>query len=286
MNSLNKPAQKQPRPQETVTAVVLAFNEQPMIEACLNTLHWTREVIVVDTGSSDETVKLAESLGARVVSIKSPSFAYLRTEVLKHVKTSWVVYVDADERITPRLAQEILVNIETQSAEALAFHRQNIYFGQIMKGGGWQNDLLTRVFRVDKLKTWQGMIHESPVFIGKQKVLVSPLIHLSHRSAVDGLYKTALWTPKEAQLLAESPVTPQIGFKHILKKMISEFIRRALFKHGFRDGQAGLIEALIQGINRALVYIQVWERQQIPSITEKYQKKEEDIHQEWLNNPL
>ncbi|MFH1967492.1 MAG: glycosyltransferase family 2 protein [Patescibacteria group bacterium] len=286
MNSSHKPTQKSQTPQDLVTAVVLAFNEQQMIEACLNTLRWTGEVLVIDTGSSDETVKMAESWGARVVSIKSPSFAYLRTEALKYVKTPWVLYIDADERVTPRLAQEILVNIETNSAEALAFNRQNVYFGRVMKGGGWQTDQVTRAFLVEKLKTWQGIIHESPVFAGQQKLLASPLIHLTHRNAIDGLYKTALWTPKEAELLAKSDKTPDVNFGLIVKKMSREFIKRAYLKGGIKDGQTGLIEALIQGINRALVYIQVWERQQIPSIGERYQKKETEIRQDWLNNPL
>jgi glycosyltransferase involved in cell wall biosynthesis len=272
------------KPRTLITAVVLAFNEQEMIEACLNTLGFVGEVIVVDTGSTDDTVKLAESWGARVVSIKSPSFAYKRTEVLKQVKTPWVMYVDADERVTPRLAQEILVNVETQTASALTLNRQNFFFGQVMKGGGWQNDKVTRVFQTDKLKKWQGSIHESPVFEGEERELASPLVHLSHRNTIDGLYKTALWTPKEAQLLAKSEQTPKISFRLIVRKLVAEFVKRAIFKGGFRDGQAGLIESLIQGINRALVYMQVWEKQQIPSIKEKYDAKEDEIRQEWKNH--
>ncbi|PJC42969.1 MAG: hypothetical protein CO040_01705, partial [Candidatus Pacebacteria bacterium CG_4_9_14_0_2_um_filter_36_8] len=80
-----------------ISAIILTKNEAPMLEVCIKSLHWCDEILVVDNGSIDETVSLAEQLGARVLNFSHPSFARKRNEALKHAKGDWVLYVDADE---------------------------------------------------------------------------------------------------------------------------------------------------------------------------------------------
>lgn len=267
----------------SITAVIIAKNEQDMIQACLDCLQWCAEIIVIDNGSTDATADLAEKKGAKVVSFKHDSFARLRSEALKVVQTDWLLYVDADERITPDLAKEISVNMEINTEVAFSCNRENYFFGEKFEHGGWQQDVVTRVFKKTALKGWHGTIHETPDYEGPAKMLSFPLIHFSHRNVASGLYKSAAWTPMEAELLfraGESPVT----FRKIIKKGISEFVKRAYFKKGVQDGQAGLIEALIQGINRMLVYMQVWEFQQKPPIDKKYQSLEKHIKEKWLSS--
>ncbi|PIR61939.1 MAG: LPS biosynthesis protein, partial [Candidatus Pacebacteria bacterium CG10_big_fil_rev_8_21_14_0_10_44_11] len=130
-----------------MTAVVIAKNEALMIEACLETLQWCTEVLVIDNGSTDATADLAEKRGAQVISFKHQSFARLRTEALKAVATDWLLYIDADERVTPELAKEIMVRVETGNWAALAFLRQNYFFGQLFRHGGWETDTVIRAFK-------------------------------------------------------------------------------------------------------------------------------------------
>jgi glycosyltransferase involved in cell wall biosynthesis len=266
-----------------ITAIVLAKNEVEMISNCIETLRWCDEVIVIDSGSTDDTAAIAENAGARVVRHKSDSFAQLRDLGLRHVKTDWVIYIDADERVTPRLYQEIAVNIETENADVLQMFRENICYGQVLRHGGWQNDMVTRIFRKSALKGWHGVIHESPEFEGSVKQLHTPLIHLTHRSTQDNLRKSADWTIKEAELLAESDIDP-VTLSTLLRKGIMEFIRRAYLKGGRKDGMAGIVESIVQGMNRVMVYIQVWELQQKPSIKDVYQKTERQIADQWKQN--
>lgn len=251
-----------------------------MIGACIDCLQWCNQIIVVDDGSTDETASIAEARGAKVISFKHNSFARRREEGLKRVKTDWLVYVDSDERVTPTLAKEIIVNAETSQASAMRLRRSNIYFGQALKNGGWGDDFVTRVFRRDALENWQGDVHESPVFSGEELTLKTSLVHLTHRDVISGLLKTASWTPMEAKALFESKIE-KVSFWTLLRKGGMEFLRRAVFKKGYRDGMVGLVEATIQGINRVLVYIQVWELQQKPPITEKYQLIEDEIKDLW-----
>lgn len=264
----------------SLIAIILARNEASMIEGCIRTLGWCSEVLVIDDSSTDETAQKAENLGARVVKFSHSSFARKRNEAVKHAQGEWLFYIDADERVTPTLAKEILVNIETDAAPALRLRRENYLYGQLFTHGGWQNDWVTRVFKKSALQEWAGDIHESAVFSGKTVDLHSPLLHFTHRSTEENLRKSADWTKIEAELLykaGEKPVT----LATLLRKGFMEFFRRAVMWKGHRDGLAGLIEALVQGMNRVMVYIQVWEFQQKPPLPETYRKKDQELKTVW-----
>lgn len=264
----------------TITAVIIAKDEAKMIANCIETLRWCDQVLVIDNGSSDNTEEIAIELGAKVVSFASDNFSQLRNKAFSFVKTDWLFYVDADERVTPNLSKEILVHMETDSASALIVQRENINYGHQMTAGGWQNDQLTRVFKRSSLQNWHGRIHESAKYSGEAKQLHHPLIHLTHRNTIDGLLKSAHWTPMEAELLYKSNIKP-VTLMTLIRKGLMEFIRRGILKKGYQDGMVGWIEAIIQGFNRVLVYIQVWELQQDPSIADKYQQKELEIVDLW-----
>jgi glycosyltransferase involved in cell wall biosynthesis len=181
------PLEPNSAPKPTLTAVIIAKNEESMIGACIETLQWCSQVLVIDTGSTDETVSIAEKFGATVISFKSNSFARVREEALTHVTSEWLFYIDADERVTPTLAKEIQVHTETNTADALNMKRKNYFFGYEISSGGWQYDVVTRVFRKNNLQGWYGDIHESPRFSGSVETVFSPLIHLTHRSVVENL---------------------------------------------------------------------------------------------------
>ena len=264
----------------SITAIIIAKNEAEMIINCINTLSWCDEILVVDSASSDDTAKLAENAGVRVIGFSHRSMAKTRNEALKKIKTDWAIYVDADERVTPTLAKEIMVQLETSTAVALSIPRQNIHYGKVMKRGGWEQDRVTRVFNKNKFQEWYGDIHESPRFDGQEIKLSSPLVHLTHRDTLDGLKKTISWTPIEADLLAKANTQP-VKVQTILRKGLMEFLRRGIFKQGYRDGVEGWIEAMVQGINRMLVYIQLWERQRQPSLESSYQQLEQQISKMW-----
>ncbi len=264
----------------SITGVIVAKNEAETIVNSIETLRWCDDILVIDSGSTDETAAVAEATGVRVVGFSHPSMAKIRNEALKRIKTDWLFYLDADERVTPVLAREVMVNLETSTASALRLKRQNVHYGRVFRHGGWQDDYVTRVFKKADFQKWYGKIHESPKFLGELITLNSPLIHLTHRNTVDGLKKTISWTPIEAELLYKSGAQP-VKLLTLLRKGGLEFIRRGIFKQGYRDGLAGWIEALVQGMNRMLVYIQLWELQQQPSLPETYQKIEQEIAKLW-----
>lgn len=266
-----------------LSAIVLCKNESSMLPGCLDCLQWCAEIIVVDTGSTDDSVSIAKKMGARVVEERSASFAEIRTNALENVKQPWVIYIDADERVSPALAEEIQAQIEQDDVDALTINRKNIFFGREFKHGGWERDAVTRVFRRSALKGWTGDIHESPQFDGQSKTLTEPLIHFSHRSVADGLRKSAEWTQLEARAFVEQgapTVTPML----VWRKFFGEIYRRLVRWGGFKDGNAGVYEAIIQACNRAFVYIQIWEQQQRPTLTERYDEYEQTLRAQWQSH--
>lgn len=266
--------------QSNLTAIIISKNEEKMIQACLETLSFCEKIIVLDTGSTDQTIKIAENYNCKVVNFAHESFAKLREKAHGLVETEWLFYVDADERVTPALAKEILLHIEQNDCQAMTIRRSNVCYGQRFKFGNWQNDLVTRVFQKDSLLSWEGDIHESPIFKGQAHQLQHEMIHLTHRNTQDNLYKSAQWTIKEASALAAASVK-KVNFLTIIRKGVMEFYRRAIRNQGYKDGMPGLVEALVQGMNRMMVYIQVWELQQKPSLKSKYDKEEQEIKNLW-----
>lgn len=270
---------------QTITAVLLAKNEEQMLPLCLKTLDWVDHILVIDNGSQDNTAQVAADYGAQVIGFSHSSFARLRNEALKHVDTDWLLYIDPDERITPTLAKEILVHLETDDADVLSFNRTNICYGTEFNHGGWEEDKVTRAFKTTKLEKWEGKVHESPVYEGRHQLLHTPLIHLTHRNTTDGLKKTIQWTAIEAQLLHKAGVAPVTLFT-LIRKGGMEFFRRAILRQGYKDGMPGLVEAVVQGINKVLVYIQLWELQQSPSLEDKYRQYEVEITRQWQEEDL
>lgn len=264
-----------------ITAVIIAKDEALMLPGCLESLAWCDRVLVIDNGSKDQTAALAEQRGATVIAFQHDSFARLRTEALKRIKTPWLIYVDADERVTPTLAREILVQLETNpTIGALALRRTNIFYGQHLQAGGWQLDVLPRVFRLEALSGWHGEVHETPDYKGETLTLTQPLVHFSHRSTTDGLLKTAEWTKIEARLLYQSGLPPVTIFT-ILRKGLAEFWRRGILWRGYQDGTPGWLEAIIQGINKMLIYIQVWELQRRPTLSQTYEQLDKQAQAQW-----
>jgi glycosyltransferase involved in cell wall biosynthesis len=265
-----------------LTALIIARNEEEMIANCVETLRWAKEIVVLDTGSTDHTAEIAERLGCTVLHAKGSNFADWRNEVAQAVHTEWSFYVDADERVTPALAKAIQSRILRPDYDAYRIFRNNIHYGKWLQHGGWGNDSLLRVFRTAKLKGWVGQVHEHAEIVGRVGEIEEPLVHLTHRSLFDGLRKSIDWTDIEARLFLQSG-HPKVGPLRLMKVVVFDFVKRLLFKRAWKDGSEGIIEAMIQSMNRFLVYVRLWELQQKPSVPHRYERIEKEIEKQWKN---
>jgi glycosyltransferase involved in cell wall biosynthesis len=252
-----------------LSVVIIARDEEGVIEDCLKSARSLGgEVVVVDTGSTDKTPAIAKKLADRVVKISFTGyrFADWRNRGLKEAWGDWIFYLDADERVTPLLKEEILKIISHQPSVinhqpvAYAIPRRNFYLGREMHHGGAWPDYVIRLFKKDKLKSWQDKLHEKPKFKGRLGKLQNPMIHLTHRDLASMMAKTINWTKLEADLLFRANHPPVVWWR-IFRMMLTKFWERIIAQQAWRDGTEGFINSLFEVFNTFIIYARLWELQ-------------------------
>lgn len=245
-----------------LSIVIIAKNEEDVIKDCLESVRWADEVILLEGNSSDKTIEIARKYNIRIVPQKSKEMDYSswRNQGKEEVKGDWVFYLDADERVTPELENEIKKTINETKTTVLAIPRRNFLLGKELKHGGWYPDYQIRIFKKDKLKRWVGKLHERPEFEGEIQELKNPMIHLQPETIEPALEKSIKWSSIEAKLLFDAH-HPRMTWWRILRMGATTLFERLIKKQGFRDGTEGWIESLYQSFHTMIVYIKLWEMQ-------------------------
>ena len=222
-----------------VTAVVLTYNEERHIAACLNTLTWADAMLVVDSISTDATVQKAEQCGARVIQNAFTNFAQQRNAALQMVSDGWVFFVDADERCTEELAREIRSVVVECQYPVWSTPRDNYLFGKLTRGAGWYPDYQARLFQVgraafDPLRE----VHEVAMFEGDMGYLKHTLVHFNYESVAQFHAKQRRYAQLDAGILYKQGVRPK--FRNFILQPVREFRRRFFVLKGYKDGWHGL----------------------------------------------
>ena len=243
---------------KTITGVIIAKNEEKMIRPALESLDFCNEIIVVDNGSSDKTVKISEALGAKVYTLISDDFSEARNFGLSKTGSDYILYLDADERLDEELKNNIKELLGKDSEySGFKLKRKNFYFGNSQ----WpQTETLERLFLKDKLKLWKGKLHESPVYEGSLGKMDGFIMHYTHRDLAGMLDKTIDWSSKEAVLRFNSG-HPEMSWWRFPRVMITAFLDSYIKKQGFKAGTAGLVESIYQSFSMFVTYAKLWELQ-------------------------
>ncbi len=244
-----------------ISTIIIAKNEENMIQSCLDSLSWCEEILLIDTGSIDQTTKIAKKFGAKVVVYTSgKSFSDWRNKGLEEATNDWILYIDADERITPTLRREIKEILKNPLYDAYAIPRKNLILGKELHYGGWWPDYVKRLYRKDALKRWSGELHEEPEFLGGMGHLKSAMIHKKHETFSEMVDKTNNWSEIEAKLMYDSG-HPPMNIPRFLTAMGREFWHRMIIKRAFLDGKIGIMFAMYQVFSRFVSYAKLWEMQ-------------------------
>ena len=248
--------------ERSLSVIIIAKNEELKIIDCLKSVNWAGEIILVDNNSSDKTGEIAKKHGVKVYSFTKGSYSDWRNEGLKYASGDWVLYVDADERVTSKLRDEIqkLVSESFKKYSAFAIPRRNIILGKEMKYGGWWPDYVKRLFVRKKLRGWTGELHEEPEFYGELVHLQNPLLHIKHDNLSDMVEKTNIWSEVEAKLMFEAN-HPKMNVSRFVSAMFREFWLRMIVQKAFLDGSKGIIYAMYQVYSRFISYAKLWELQ-------------------------
>jgi glycosyltransferase involved in cell wall biosynthesis len=238
----------------TIMGIVLTLNEAEHLPDCLRSLKPAVEhMLVLDSGSTDATTDLARAAGACVVSRPIDGNANQRNAALDLARSyDWVLFLDADERLTPAGAVELRAAVEAAPANVAAFQlpRRNIMFGRSLLGGGWWPDFQTRLLRVGQARyDASRQVHELVLVDSGVRSLTEPLIHLNYATRREFLAKQASYTRLRAQQAARQGFRPRR--RAYLTMPMREFWRRFVTLRGRRDRLAGLFLALALAVEEA-----------------------------------
>ena len=227
----------------SLSVILITRNEAANIRACLESVAWADEIIVVDSGSTDETAAIARSMGARVYEHDWPGFGPQKNRALGYAGKEWVFSIDADERVTPELRAEIEnVLMAEQASDSYLVPRVSNYCGRFMYHSGWYPDLLLRLFKRGKAHFTDDLVHERLVVEGSSDKLTSQLLHYAFDDIEEVLHKVNQYsTAGAAMMYKRGKKSSLIG---AVVRGLWSFFRTYILRGGILDGREGLMLAI------------------------------------------
>jgi glycosyltransferase involved in cell wall biosynthesis len=241
-----------------LSVIITTFNEEVNVEACIESVLWADEILLVDSLSTDSTVERARQYPIRILQREYYGSAAQKNWALDRVEHEWVLILDADERVTEPLACEIMqMLIDEPRHFGYYIRRQNIVLGKVIEHSGWSTDKVVRFFHRDHGRYPNRRVHADLIIDGPVPVLKHPLIHytfLSFSQYLEKFLNYAEWGA--AQGFREGR---RVGFLEIAGRPIWRFFRTYFLQLGFLDGLHGLVICGLQAFGSFLKYARLWE---------------------------
>lgn len=262
-----------------LSAVLSVYNEEKNLQDCLESLKWVDEIIVVDNSSTDQTVKICQKYTDKI--FNRPNLNMLNVNKnfgFTQATGQWILNLDADERVTPQLKEEILTAIEDTNVAGYLLSRQNIIFGKWIQHGLWWPDYQLRLFQRSKGKFACQHIHEKIEVTGPTANLKNPLVHQNYQTVSQFIQKMdRIYTENEAKnFLATGK---KINWQDSIRMPIQDFLSVFFAREGYKDGLHGLVLALLQAFYALVVFAKVWEKEKFWEYNQKDFSK--DVSQEF-----
>lgn len=249
-----------------ISVVISAYNEEKMIQGCLESVSWADEIVVVDNSSTDDTAKIAKKYTDKLFS--QPNNLMLNVNKnygFSKATNDWILSIDADERVTDELKEEIKGVIEKDEIAGYWIPRMNIIFGKWIEHTGWYPDYQLRLFRKDRGKFAEMHVHEVLKLHGKTEQLKGHIQHYNYDS-VDQFFQKMLliYSHSEAENLLKDGYN--FSWKDAIFMPFREFFNRYFAYKGYRDGLHGLILSLLMSVYHLVVFLRIWEKQKFKKI--------------------
>ncbi|MDP1721737.1 MAG: glycosyltransferase family 2 protein [Candidatus Gottesmanbacteria bacterium] len=250
---------------ETISVVLSVYNEEAKLGRTLAALHWADEIIVIDNESSDRTVSIATSYGAKVYKAKNNLMLNINKNMgFVKAKSDWILNLDGDEVIPAELAQEIKHRVlnsnfsaSNKQIDGFWIARKNILFGKWIQYGLWWPDRQLRLFRRGNGKFPCMHIHEYIEVSGSTGQLVEPYIHYNYESVHQYLMKIDRASTSEALYLKE--LHNQINWHDVIRYPLSDFLKIYFLQYGYKAGFHGLMLSVFQAFYTFCTYAKLWE---------------------------
>jgi len=235
-----------------LTAIIPTLNESENIEAAIKSVQFADEIIIIDSYSTDNTVLLAEKFRVRILQRKFDDFSSQKNYAISKAKHDWIFILDADERLTTQLKNEIIsATIETNTKDAYWMFRENYFAKKRINFSGWQNDKVMRLFD-RKLCKYDGLVHEEIINKGTSGYFTGKMLHYSCESKEEFKTKIEKYAELKSKELYSKRIKP--SFFHFYIKPIYRFFYHYFLKFGFLDGKSGFYIASINAYGIKMRY--------------------------------
>jgi len=246
-----------------VSVVINALNAQEYIRDCLESVTWADEIVVLDMCSDDRTAKICAQYAVRFIPIERQDYVEeARNAGLDAATGDWILALDPDERVPPKLAALVPTLIEDGNVSAYDIPRKNYIFGEWIRTMHWWPDYQCRLLRKGKAR-WKGIIHETPDVEGEiRRVPLDPdlaLVHINYTSVSLFVEKLNRYTTLIAKDLQAS--NTRFRWWQLLYRPLREFVKRYIYYQGFRQGLYGLLLSLLMAFYHFVIWAKLWEMQ-------------------------
>lgn len=243
-----------------ISAIVITYNEEGNIRECLESLKWCNEIIVVDSGSTDKTTDIAREQNARVILAESNSNTYgaKRNLGIDEAKGEWIIWIDADERITPLLEAEIkeLIN-STNPESAYLINRKSYFINKFIKHSGWYPDYTLRLFqKSSEIRFNLLQVHESAQYNGKTGKLKNDITHYTVKTFEHYINKLNIYTTLSAKELYSN--CKKASIIDIIFRPAIAFFKMYFLKLGILDGYMGIVLCTLSSIHVMVKYSKLY----------------------------
>lgn len=246
--------------QPTLSAVIITHNEERNIQDCLESIKWVDEIVIVDACSLDKTVEITRRYTDKMYQRSWPGYGEQKNFGIDQATSDWVLIVDADERVTEELRDEIQATLQLPDNEFVGYEipRKNYFWGRWIRWAGQYPDHQLRLFKRTDGRYDQRRIHEHLILRGRKKVLKNPFDHFSYQSISDYLQRLNVYTT----IGAEEKFKIKKAFCRYYDLVIrpgSTFIKFYILKQGFREGIRGFILSILASFHTFMKYAKLWE---------------------------
>lgn len=226
-----------------LSVILITKNEAANIRACLESVAWADEIIVVDSGSTDNTVAICKELGVQVHVHDWPGFGIQKNRALGYATQDWVLSLDADERVTLELRAEIETVLRGEyTSDAYLVPRLSNYCGRFMRHSGWYPDLLPRLFKRGKARFSDDLVHERLIIEGKTDELQGLLLHYAFDDLEEVLHKVNQYSTAGAAMMQQR--SRRASLTGAVLRGLWSFVRTYVLRGGFLDGREGFMLAV------------------------------------------
>ena len=252
-----------PTQRKTLSIAMIAMNEEANLPRTLESVKWADEIIVVDSGSRDRTLEIAQSFGARTSYHAFGGHGEQKNVALDLCSSDWILLLDADEVLSPELQAEIRDVLAAEPKfEAYWIPRLNLYFGKWMRHGGFYPDRKLRLFKRGVARLSEGVgPHATPQFAGTRGTLRGDMLHYAYPTMGVYLEHMNRYSSEIAQLLHKRGKDSRALFPFIWNAVLNPmatFVYNYFFRLGFLDGREGLILHINHSVYIHWKYIKAW----------------------------